>query len=1066
MVQLYAGDSTAENNTINSGKGNDSIYSGGTNISVNADEGDDYISVYGEKVTISGGEGDDYINSNGEKVTMSGGDGNDTFGWHGGNLTVNDYEEGERVEVGVAVTKISTTSAGNVVFTTDGGKLTLKDAANKTVTYLDTDGTEKFYRLITLTKSADTYSSTIDNATVKALGGNDSIINSANDVTIEAGAGKDTIQNSGANVTFQYGAGKDKIFGFNETSKLSISGEYTTKFQDDDFIITVGKGKITLAGVSASLKSVNVNGAEIPMNSWHLDGTRATYGTPDETLVTISGVKSVNGLSLSGKTVTVSKSSLGTNEVKISDGYKLALADDVPVSKTDITWLLRNSVAYYQKIVDKTGYSLVDNEIIYNTKGTTTLAAIKGIKNLDGLSVSGNTIKIAGTSLASKVTVSGSAYTFDFASDFSDATITGNGGDDSIITRGKNILLKAGVGDDLIKVFGSATTVEGSEGSDVFAFKGKGTNVIGDYSPEDVISLESGAATVSMNDKDVILAAGKGKTSVVGSKDKVITYVDTLNEKQTYYGHAEDVAIDEATITLLENYSEDKFDVADYGAQLQTIDASAVTNPLEIIGNKKANRIVGTSEDDLIDAQAGADELDGGSGSDSLIGGLGNDTLTGGKGEDVFLYADGDGNDLILDYDEDDAIKFTAGTVSKVVTTGSDVIFSVGKGKITVAGGANKIIRYEDALADEYFYPVNFNAAGTSAKLMAAYGLDDFDINDYDEYKNSVETIDASSVSHDLFITANKLANVITGGKGNDTINGGKGNDTLQGSVGSDVFVYSAGNDVVTDYEEEDTIQIAKGSVKKISTTSALSVVLTVGSGKITVKDAGDKVVTYTDADGTHFYPVNFSDDGTSVTLLKAYGKDDFNIAEFSQYVGSVETIDASKVSHGLIISANKLANVITATAQDDFIDGAAGADFITGGKGADTLYGKDGDDTLDGGAGADQLIGGAGDDSISAGSGNDTLWGDAGDDTLSGGKGEDVFIYNNGDGKDIISDYVPDVDKVIILSGNVKSVTNDTAGDVTFKIGSGQIVFQNSASKYIELVDGSGEILKRYIPR
>ena len=77
---------------------------------------------------------------------------------------------------------------------------------------------------------------------------------------------------------------------------------------------------------------------------------------------------------------------------------------------------------------------------------------------------------------------------------------------------------------------------------------------------------------------------------------------------------------------------------------------------------------------------------------------------------------------------------------------------------------------------------------------------------------------------------------------------------------------------------------------------------------------------------------------------------------------------------------------------------------------------------------------------------------------------GEDVFIYQDGDGKDTISDYAPGIDCVVILSGEVKSPTADASGDVIFQIGrKGQITFTDSANKYIELVDTSGNKLGTY---
>ena len=72
----------------------------------------------------------------------------------------------------------------------------------------------------------------------------------------------------------------------------------------------------------------------------------------------------------------------------------------------------------------------------------------------------------------------------------------------------------------------------------------------------------------------------------------------------------------------------------------------------------------------------------------------------------------------------------------------------------------------------------------------------------------------------------------------------------------------------------------------------------------------------------------------------------------------------------------------------------------------------------LNGGAGADLLDGGEGSDKLDGGDGLDTLIGGKGNDTLSGGAGADVFIYADGDGKDVITDYAADEDVIKMTSG------------------------------------------------
>jgi Ca2+-binding RTX toxin-like protein len=70
----------------------------------------------------------------------------------------------------------------------------------------------------------------------------------------------------------------------------------------------------------------------------------------------------------------------------------------------------------------------------------------------------------------------------------------------------------------------------------------------------------------------------------------------------------------------------------------------------------------------------------------------------------------------------------------------------------------------------------------------------------------------------------------------------------------------------------------------------------------------------------------------------------------------------------------------------------------------ADLIDGGAGDDVIDGGGGNDTIAGGAGNDVLSGGFGNDTVIGGAGFDVAFLGAGNDVFIWNPGDGSDVVA--------------------------------------------------------------
>ncbi|MBR0061143.1 MAG: hypothetical protein IJP68_06645, partial [Selenomonadaceae bacterium] len=268
--------------------------------------------------------------------------------------------------------------------------------------------------------------------------GNDYIYNQADNVSISGGKGNDSIEfdmGCAQNNLIQYssGDGNDIIYEFNETSTLKIgdgtTDTYSTHLSGDNVIVSVGEGQITLAG-AASLSALNIQGKEIILEPiWNISGTTATYGTTAETLITVNGVKSKDGLSVKDKVVTVAASSLNKGTVTISNGYTLKLADDVTTPQpTAAHWEHSGTTATYKNDYTSAGYSISNKQIVYSeATGGDTLITVKGVKSLGGVSLKDSVVTVSNSSLNQTAVTISNGYTLAFGSDVTQSVTTKEG---------------------------------------------------------------------------------------------------------------------------------------------------------------------------------------------------------------------------------------------------------------------------------------------------------------------------------------------------------------------------------------------------------------------------------------------------------------------------------------------------------------------------------------------------------------------------------------------------------------------------------------------------------------
>ena len=151
---------------------------------------------------------------------------------------------------------------------------------------------------------------------------------------------------------------------------------------------------------------------------------------------------------------------------------------------------------------------------------------------------------------------------------------------------------------------------------------------------------------------------------------------------------------------------------------------------------------------------------------------------------------------------------------------------------------------------------------------------------------------------------------------------------------------------------------------------------------------------------------------------------------------------------------------------QADNLWGGDGNDMLRGGNGFDRLFGENGNDTLLGGGQNDALFGQLGNDTLNGGSGNDRLYGGAGFDHLEGGAGNDtltgnfnwdVFIFTNGFGNDVITDFeaTNKFEKIDLAGVSAISSFSDLASNYMTQVGS-NVLIDDHAGNTITLLDVS----------
>lgn len=1002
------------------------------------------ISNYDDYTVVSGLAGRDSIYNMGEEVTINSGKGNDTiysysgfYAWNkflyadgDGDDIIQSFGMNDTIQITQGTVSNVSGSGNDLILKVGTGSITLKNAKDKVCLVADSSNSVSAYlwngsslknviyndtknSTVNGTSNADYiytghYSHTSYPTTVIAGAGNDTIFNDSRRSSINAGDGNDTIYNydwyntivggkgndtitnyfnNGNVIQFANGDGKDIITTYrsNDTLQITDGSNYSTVMSGDDLVVTLTSGSVTIKNIKNTDVFNIVDGSFVPIHqitlpaglSYNENHSAITandiYADPTLDSATLDSIVETIDGSVRSKAIYI----IGNDNNNVIIGGK---GNDTFTGGDG-----------YDKFVYTTGkdvitdYNANEDSIIVNAPITKAV-----LKNNDMVLTVGTnknnevTIKNGKSKIVS-VTDSSTDYKYTLIDDGKnvynrvtsvDSVVSGSLLNDDIYAHGISSTINPGKGNDTIQVY--------SHYGEVIQYaNGDGKDLINNTSSSwnSIIDLQKGTSikSVKLKGDDQILNIGSGAITLKGiGTDAAVEVRTTKGNGYAYTRYLKAKGYNDLNKGLGSYiYAENSViagtknnDYIGLSGLNNTINTAA-GNDLIYNAVQDSNVNSGAGNDSIVNDEAYNGYIVAGEGNDSIVNeNAGNLTIKGGKGNDtisfntekktagnVLQYADNDGKDIVFGFETIDTIQLmTEDAVIKKSTVKkntNDVILTIGKTNVTLKDMKNKAITVID-------YDGNVSKA---------------------VYDNGLVVIEGTENDDKLMGTTTKDS--INGLAGNDTLQGNAGNDTLTGGDGKDYFVYSEGDgkDVITDYTEGDVIKITEGEISKIITTKKTNdVTFKVGKGTITLKDAKGKKISFIDEED------NFTTQVYGATMMSVFDSD-IDVIDITQNTDMLK-VDASERTLGVHLIGNDKANTL--------------------------ISGK-------------------------------------GDDTLTGNKGADYFVYNGGN--DIITDYTLGQDKVK-FNESVQGVYTEGDDLIVQLVGEGTVTIQGAGNKSVNAID------------
>ncbi len=810
-----------------------------------------------------------------------------------------------------------------------------------------------------------------DDISLRGTKYNDTISTSGDNVTVNTGVGDDSITNTGENVLFLYneGDGSDTISGFNESTALQISGDYSTVTSGDDVVVTVGEDAITLTD-AASLDALNIFN----------DTTGQTIANADDNTL-ISGTGGNDSIGNIGDNVTI-RGLLGNDTItnlgarSIVDG---GLDDDVIENNSANTTIIgsygndsiHNTESNYNSISAGAGNDTILNDHAYYAT----------IESGDGDDL---------------ITIARGHYTNIDAGDGND-TILGDGSNDWAM--GGYATINGGDGNDYINPETSdSASIMGGDGADTIITSGNDATINGGAS-SDVISL-TGA---SVDNIIIEYETGSGNDSIYGLNETGIISI-TSGEEYSTAQSGDDVilTVGENTIMVAGASS---VNVVNY--ELTGSDIENTVNNTLVTGTRFDDEINNKGSNVTIDAKAGKDSVFNYGASASINGGAGDDLILN-NGQNVTISGDY-GDDYVSNWDSNASVSGGYGN-DTIYNNGSNATINGGGGNDSISNdGENLLIEYSGGM--DTVVGVNetstISVSGDFSKDDIVQGVRNVLIPSGDYFltlQDAMLTTDSINVNGET-IELDKTISLLGSGsatisRSNVTINGDEGENliTLTDDAKNNTIVL-AGKTTVEGFktgfgEDADTVYIKEGDEPSVD-----------------FKDEGLSLYYDNDPDNYLTFAglsttagITFYDENSSLKTSKnVFIADDdwYKVTDGAAdyYVGAT-----AKMNHGIDFTG--ISDALNISLDTDYTADVAfwvnNVYSIRGGAGNTTITGTDNDDTIIAGTGNTTINAGAGNNLVNVEDAESALIQLAGNTTVEGfktgfGEGTDT-IYIDGD--------------------------------------------------------------------